>query len=59
MLDPQGRTHDWNMLNNRERHGVTGSATWEWRRDNPFEEIVRLNNQTRAPGAMRVFGVTP
>jgi hypothetical protein len=32
---------------------------WKARRDEIFDEIVRLNNQTRAPSAMRVFGATP
>jgi hypothetical protein len=42
MLDPRERTHDWNLLNNRERRSIGGRAAWEWRLDNPFkEEVVR------------------
>jgi hypothetical protein len=32
---------------------------WKARRDEIFEEIIRLNNQTRGPSYMRVFGPTP
>jgi hypothetical protein len=35
------------------------APTWKARRDEIFEEIIRLNNQTRAPSAIRVFGPTP
>jgi hypothetical protein len=48
LLDPRGRTHDWNMLNNREPHGLTGGATWEWRFDNPTREIVRRDRLVSA-----------
>jgi hypothetical protein len=47
-LDPRERTHDWNMLNNRERHGLTGSAAWEWRMDNPSKEVVRRDRVVSA-----------
>jgi hypothetical protein len=32
---------------------------WKARRDDIFEEIIRLNNQTRGPSCIRVFGPTP
>jgi hypothetical protein len=32
---------------------------WKARRDEIFDEIIRLNNQTRAPSYVRVFGPTP
>ncbi len=37
MLDPRVRSHDWNMLNNRER----GRGTIEWRLDDPTRETTR------------------
>ena len=48
MLDPRMRTHDWNMLNNRERRGVMGSAAWEWRLDRPSQEVVRRDRLVSA-----------
>ena len=48
MLDPRGRTHDWNMLNNRERRGILGSAAWEWRLDHPSREVVRRDRLVSA-----------
>ncbi len=48
MLDPRGRTHDWNMLNNRESRFVTGGAAWEWRLDNPTREMVRRDRLVSA-----------
>ena len=35
------------------------APTWKARRDEIFDAIIRLNNQTRAPSAIRVFGATP
>jgi hypothetical protein len=32
---------------------------WKARRDDLFDEIIRLNNQTRGPAFIRVFGPTP
>ena len=48
MLDPRGRTHDWNMLNNYERRGVVGRGEWDVRVDNPTKETVRRDRQVRA-----------
>ena len=48
MLDPRGRTHDWNTLNNRERRGVMGRATWEWKLDNPSRDVVRRDRMVSA-----------
>jgi len=44
MLDPRGKTHDWNMLNNREARpfGTNGA---EWRLDNPVRETVRRDHE--------------
>src|SRR6266571_6909624 len=42
MLDPRVRAHDYDMLNNRERHGLLGgSGAWTLRVDDPFQETVR------------------
>ena len=41
MLDPRLRTHDWNMLNNRERRGVWGRGGVEWRLDDPTRDVAR------------------
>src|SRR5256712_2993265 len=42
MLDPRVRAHDYDMLNNRERHGLLGgSGAWTLRIDDPFQETVR------------------
>jgi hypothetical protein len=35
------------------------APTWKARRDEIFEEIVRLDAKTRGPSAVRVFGATP
>jgi hypothetical protein len=48
VLDPRGRTHDWNMLNNHEPHWLTGRAVWEVRRDNPTRQEVRRDRLVRA-----------
>ena len=42
MLDPRVRTHDWNMLNNRERQKR------EWRVDDPTRETVRRDRLVTA-----------
>src|SRR5205809_108940 len=47
MLDPRVRTHDYNMLNNRERGGLTGRGAWTLRIDNPFQETVRRDGGVR------------
>jgi len=49
MLDPRLRTHDWNMLNNRERHRTSGQV--EWRFDDPTREVARRDRT--------VFAVLP
>jgi peptidase M1-like protein len=42
MLDPRMRTHDWNMLNNREPRGLLRDRSAEALRiDNPTREAVR------------------
>ncbi len=48
MLDPRGRTHDWNMLNNHEGRGVVGRGSWDLRVDNPFRETVRRDKLVNA-----------
>src|SRR6266567_662002 len=35
MLDPRGRTHDYNLLNNRERRALVGRGAWSVRLDDP------------------------
>ncbi len=40
MLDPRMRSHDWNMLNNRERN-FWGRGAVELRLDNPTQDVVR------------------
>ena len=40
-LDPRGRTHDWNALNNSEERPLVGRGTWEPRFDNPTKDFVR------------------
>src|SRR5439155_25677354 len=52
MLDPRVRTHDYNMLNNRERGGLTGRGAWTLRIDHPFQETVRRDGGVR--GLLRV-----
>jgi len=49
VLDPRVRTHDWNMLNNRERHRSSGKV--EWRFDDPTREVARRDRT--------VFAVLP
>src|SRR6266513_1790146 len=48
MLDPRVRAHDYNMLNNRERHGLLGgSGAWTLRIDDPFQEPARRDRGVR------------
>src|SRR2546430_17377707 len=48
MLDPRVRAHDYDMLNNRERHGLLGgSGAWTLRIDDPFQETVRRDRGVR------------
>jgi hypothetical protein len=41
VLDPRARTHDYDMLNNREPRFGVGRATWDLRLDDPTRETVR------------------
>jgi hypothetical protein len=45
MLDPRGKTHDWNMLNNRELRPFRGQGATELRIDNPSRETVRRDRE--------------
>ncbi|HLQ22876.1 MAG TPA: M1 family metallopeptidase, partial [Gemmatimonadales bacterium] len=47
MLDPRVRTHDWNMLNNRER-GFWGRGGVEWRLDDPTRDVARRDKLVSA-----------
>jgi hypothetical protein len=47
-LDPRVRTHDWNMLNNRERRGLLGRGDGEVRLDDPTRETVRRDKLVSA-----------
>jgi len=38
VLDPRGRTHDYDMLNNREKRPFVGRAAVDWRLDDPTRE---------------------
>jgi hypothetical protein len=40
-LDPRLRAHDWNALNNREKHGIRGRATRLVGIDDPTDEVAR------------------
>ena len=48
MLDPRVRTHDWNMLNNRESRWGVGLGAWELRLDDPTRETVRRDRLVSA-----------
>ena len=48
MLDPRGKTHDWNMLNNREPRPFKGRGLTELRIDNPTRETVRRDRRVNA-----------
>src|SRR5256886_4195672 len=41
MLDPRGRTHDYDMLNNRERRAFVGRGAVDLRLDDPTRERAR------------------
>src|SRR2546421_2374215 len=41
MLDPRGRTHDYNLLNNREPRLLVGRGAWAFRLDDPTRETAR------------------
>src|SRR3989442_539496 len=47
MLDPRLRAHDYNMLNNRERRGLSGRGAWTLRIDDPFQETARRDRGVR------------
>jgi hypothetical protein len=47
-LDPRGRTHDWNALNNHEAKPIVGRGAWDVRVDNPTSETVHRDRQVRA-----------
>ena len=48
MLDPRLKTHDWNMLNNREPRPFKGRGLTELRIDNPVRETVRRDRLVSA-----------
>jgi hypothetical protein len=48
MLDPRLRTHDYNMLNNRERRWGVGRGVWGIRIDDPTRETARRDRVVRA-----------
>jgi len=48
MLDPRGRTHDYNLLNNRERRALVGRGAWSVRLDDPTRETARRDRLVRA-----------
>jgi len=41
MVDPHGKAHDWDMLDNREPRFLAGRRATEVRLDNPLRETVR------------------
>jgi hypothetical protein len=48
MLDPRGRTHDYDMLNNREQRGLGGHGLTELRIDDPTRETARRDRLVSA-----------
>src|SRR3989454_9139923 len=48
MLDPRLVTHDFDMLNNRERRAVVGRGAWEVRVDDPTCETARRDRLVSA-----------
>ena len=48
MLDPRGRTHDYDLLNNRERRALVGRGAWTFRLDDPTRETARRDRLVRA-----------
>src|ERR1700751_4519669 len=41
MLDPRGRAHDYDLLNNREPRFLVGRGAWTVRLDDPTRETAR------------------
>src|SRR5437773_1128879 len=48
MLDPRGRTHDYDMLNNRERRAFVGRGAVGWRLDDPTRETAKRDKLVSA-----------
>ncbi len=48
MLDPRGRTHDYDMLNNRERRPFVGRGAVSLRLDDPTRETARRDRLVSA-----------
>jgi hypothetical protein len=48
MLDPRGRTHDYDMLDNRERRPFVGRGATELRLDDPTRETARRDRLVSA-----------
>src|SRR2546429_1708001 len=48
MLDPRGRAHDYDMLNNREERPGVGRGAWDVRIDDPTRETARRDRLVRA-----------
>src|SRR5205085_1513773 len=48
VLDPRGRTHDYNLLNNREARALVGRGAWTFRLDDPTREAARRDRLVRA-----------
>src|SRR5439155_17327 len=48
VLDPRGRTHDYNLLNNREPRVLVGRGAWTFRLDDPTRETARRDRLVRA-----------
>lgn len=48
MLDPRLRTHDYDLLNNRERRALVGRGAVELRLDDPARETVRRDRLVSA-----------
>jgi len=48
MLDPRLVTHDFDMLNNRERRAIVGRGAWEVRVDDPTRETARRDRLVSA-----------
>ena len=48
VLDPRGRTHDYNALNNREKRAFVSRAAVDWRLDDPTRETARRDKLVSA-----------
>ena len=48
VLDPRGRTHDYNALNNREKRPFVSRAAVDWRLDDPTRETARRDKLVSA-----------